>query len=76
MPKIDVSKCGGNVDVAIRKLKRICDRLGILKRMRDIERHVKNSEKKRLSKGAAIRRSQKKKIAENLAINQNRRRRK
>lgn len=74
MPKVEVSKCGGNVDVAIRKLKRMCDRLGILKRMREIERHTKNSEKKRLRKGAAVRRSLKKKAAEKAVLQRRTRR--
>jgi ribosomal protein S21 len=56
MPKIEVTKCGGNADVAIRKLKRLCDRLGILKRIRALEHHVKATTKRRRMKDAARKR--------------------
>ncbi|MBM94007.1 MAG: 30S ribosomal protein S21 [Legionellales bacterium] len=57
MPKIEVTKCGGNAEVAIRRLKRLCDRLGIQKRIRALEHHVKKTTKQRRMKDAARKRS-------------------
>jgi ribosomal protein S21 len=74
MPKVEVSKCGGNAEVAIRRLKRLCDRLGVLKRMRDLEHHVKATTKRRRNKDAARKRVLKKLAIERSQMLQNRRR--
>ena len=62
MPTVEVSRCNGKVDVAVRRLKRLLDKLGIGKRMRATERHIKDSEKRRQKRMAAVKR-QKKKIS-------------
>ena len=59
MPSIDVSKCGGNVIVALKRLKRICDRNGLQRRMREIERRPKNTALRRRDEAAAVKRSKK-----------------
>jgi ribosomal protein S21 len=74
MPKVEVSKCGGNAEVAIRRLKRLCDRLGVLKRMRELEHHVKATTKRRRNKDAARKRVLKKLSIERSQMLQNRRR--
>ena len=43
MPTIDVSKCNGIVEIAIRRLKRLCEKLGIPKQMKALEYHVTKS---------------------------------
>lgn len=73
MPKVEVTKCGGNVDVAIRRLKRMCDRLGVLKRMRELEHHVKPTTKRRRDKDAARKRVLKRLSQEKAAVAQRRR---
>lgn len=60
MPLVDVNKCKGNVDAAIKRLKRACDKLGIAKRLRELEFHEKDTMKRRKQKAAAIKRQQKK----------------
>jgi len=75
MPKVEVMKCGGNIEVAIRRLKRMCDRLGVLKRMRELEHHVKDTTKRRRNKDAARKRVLKKLSLERSIMNQSRRRR-
>ena len=59
MPEVDVNKCKGHVDTAIRRLKRLCDKLGIAKRWRELEYHEKGTEKRRRQKAAAVKRQQK-----------------
>ena len=59
MPEVDVNKCKGHVDTAIRRLKRLCDKLGIAKRWRELEYHEKSTEKRRRQKAAAVKRQQK-----------------
>ena len=59
MPTIDVSKCGGNVIVALKRLKRTCDKNGISRRMREIERRPKNTALRRRDEAAAVKRSKK-----------------
>ena len=58
MPNVDVSKCP-SVDVALRRLKRMCDRYGIHKRMRELQHHVKDAVGRRRAKAAAVKRRQK-----------------
>ena len=60
MPRVDVSKCGGDVKLALKRLKRTCDRCGLPKRMREIERHTKKTTQNRRDKDAAIKRHKKK----------------
>ncbi len=60
MPTIDVSKCNGVVEIAIRRLKRLCEKLGIPKQLKTLEHHVKKSECRRKAKAAAQKRQQKK----------------
>jgi|TARA_E500000178_G_C16718825_1_gene616234 small subunit ribosomal protein S21 len=60
MPTIDVSKCNGIVEIAIRRLKRLCEKLGIPKQMKALEYHVTKSEMKRRAKAAAYKRQAKK----------------
>ena len=76
MPKVEVTKCGGNAEVAIRRLKRLCDRLGVLKRMRELEHHVKATTKRRRNKDAARKRVLKELSLERSIMQQSRRRRK
>lgn len=59
MPSIDVSKCGGNVIVALKRLKRICDKNGLARTMRENERRTKNTALRRRAEAAAIKRSKK-----------------
>jgi ribosomal protein S21 len=73
MPKVEVTKCGGNVEVAIRRLKRMCDRLGVLKRMRELEHHVKATTKRRRDKDAARKRVLKRLSLEKSTMRQQRR---
>ena len=60
MPQIDLGRCKGQVDLGLRRLKRLCDKLGIARRMREIEFHEKRTSKKRKQKAAAVKRQQKK----------------
>jgi small subunit ribosomal protein S21 len=60
MPLVDVNKCKGNVDTAVKRLKRACDKLGIAKRLRELEFHEKPTMKRRKQMAAAIKRQQKK----------------
>ena len=60
MPMIEVRKCNDNPDVAMRRLKRTCDRNGLHKYVRAQENFVSQSEKKRKDRTAAIKRAQKK----------------
>ena len=53
MVTIDVNRCGGQIDVANRRLKRMCDKLGILKRMRLGDEEVKPSIQRKKAKKAA-----------------------
>lgn len=59
MPSIDVHKCNGQVEVAIRRFKRLCDKLGLPKRMRELEHHVKKTTIRRRNKAAAVKRHMK-----------------
>lgn len=64
MPTIDVSKCNGVVEIAIRRLKRLCEKLGIPKQMKALEYHITKSEMKRRAKAAAYKRQSKKSTRE------------
>jgi ribosomal protein S21 len=55
MPTIDVSKCNG-LDSALRRLKRLADRLAIPKEAKKNEFHMKGSAARRAQKQAAIKR--------------------
>ena len=59
MITVDVSRCGGQVEVANRRLKRMCDKLGILKRMRMSNEEVKPSVQRKRDKAAARKRLEK-----------------
>jgi small subunit ribosomal protein S21 len=67
MPTIEVSKCHGKVDLAMRRLKRICDRIGIQKDLRE-DRHIKPTTKRRRDKAAAIKRQSKSIFKEQKAL--------
>ena len=58
MPSIDVTKCKGTVEAAAKRLKRLCDKLGIARRLRELEFHEKKNEKRRKKLAAAIKRDQ------------------
>ena len=58
MPNIDVTRCG-DLNTALRRLKRLCEKLGVLSGLRD-NFYVKPSEARRKAKNAAIRRANKK----------------
>lgn len=58
MPSVDVNKCA-NVEVALRRLKRLCDRLGIPKRFRELESHMKRTTQRRRAKISAVKRRMK-----------------
>lgn len=60
MPTVDVNKCNGVVEVAIRRLKRLCEKLGIPRQIKELEYHVTKSESKRRAKAAAQKRQAKK----------------
>ena len=60
MPMIEVRKCNDNPEVAMRRLKRTCDRNGLQKFVRAQENFVSDSEKKRKERTSAIKRAQKK----------------
>lgn len=60
MPTVDVNKCNGVVEVAIRRLKRLCEKLGIPKQIKDLEYHVTKAEMRRKAKAAAAKRQAKK----------------
>ncbi|MBT4885519.1 MAG: 30S ribosomal protein S21 [Legionellales bacterium] len=66
MPDIDVNKCKGHLDTALRRLKRMCDKLGVARRWREIEHHEKRTAKKRRQMAAAIKRQQKKNSMEQI----------
>lgn len=59
MPSIDVSKCGGNVMVALKRLKRTCDKNGLPRRWREVERRAKATAERRRSQAAAVKRQSK-----------------
>ena len=59
MPDIDVNKCKGHLDTALRRLKRMCDKLGVARRWREIEHHEKRTAKKRRQMAAAVKRAHK-----------------
>ena len=61
MTTVDVSKCNGDVKLALKRLKRTCDKNGLPKRWREMERHVKKTTQKRKDRAAAVKRHQKKK---------------
>jgi small subunit ribosomal protein S21 len=71
---IEVSKCNGQVEIAIRRLKRLCDKLGIQKRMRELEHHVKPTTKRRRARAAAVKRQLKKVAKESAPLRRRRRR--
>ena len=57
MPTIEVKKCNNNVEVALRRLRRLCERAGINKRIRErLEYHVTKTMKRRRQKAAACKR--------------------
>lgn len=64
MVYIEVSRCNGKVELALRRMKRMLDKLGVGKRMRMTERHIKDTEKERQKRMAAVKR-QKKKVLKN-----------
>lgn len=66
MPDIDVMKCKGHVDTALRRLKRLCDKLGVARRWREIEYHEKKTSKRRRQAAAAVKRQQKKNSMERI----------
>jgi ribosomal protein S21 len=67
MPKVILTRCNGNLEVALRRLKRMCDKLGIQRKLRDmLEGHVKDTEKRRKDRAAASKR-QKKQDAKELS---------
>lgn len=59
MPSIDVSKCGGNVMVALKRLKRTCDKNGLPRRWREMERRTKETADRRRRQAAAVKRQSK-----------------
>lgn len=66
MPDIDVNKCKGQVDTALRRLKRLCDKLGVARRWREIEHHEKKTSKRRRQIAAAKKREQKRTTMERV----------
>ena len=52
---VDVTKCN-NIEVAIRQYKRGCERAGLLKRLRELEHHVTQTEMNRRDRAAAVKR--------------------
>ncbi|MEE2769571.1 MAG: 30S ribosomal protein S21 [Pseudomonadota bacterium] len=60
MPTVDVNKCNGIVEIAIRRLKRLNEKLGIPRQIKELEYHVTKSEAKRRAKAAAQKRQVKK----------------
>ena len=67
MPSIDVSKCGGNVMVALKRLKRTCDKNGLPRRWREMERRTKETADRRRRQAAAVKRQSKR--VQNLVKN-------
>ena len=41
MPQVDLGRCKGQVDLALRRLKRLQHKLGIARRLREVEFHEK-----------------------------------
>ena len=70
MITVDVSRCGGQVDVANRRLKRICDKLGILKRMRQGNEEIKPSVQRKKDKAAARKRLEKSRSKQSYDLRQ------
>ena len=68
MPEIDVNKCKGHLDTALRRLKRLNDKLGIAKRLREIECHEKPTSKKRRLMAAAVKRQQKRNVMDRIGM--------
>ena len=60
MMTVEVSKCNGDVKLAIKRLKRISDKCGLPRRWREMERHTKKTTKRRKDKAAAVKRHLKK----------------
>ena len=52
MMTVEVSKCNGDVKLAIKRLKRISDKCGLPRRWREMERHTKKTNKRRKDKPA------------------------
>lgn len=59
MPSIDVTKCGGNVMIAMKRLKRMCDRNRLPRRWRELESHVKATADRRRRHASAVKRQSK-----------------
>ena len=66
MPQVDLGRCKGQVDLALRRLKRLCDKLGIARRLREVEFHEKRTSQKRKQKAAAVKRQQKRNAMERI----------
>jgi small subunit ribosomal protein S21 len=75
MPSIEVSRCRGQVEIAIRRLKRLCDRLGIHKSLREREHYVKPTTKRRKDRASARKRLLKKQSKELRYLTSSRRKR-
>lgn len=67
MLRIEVSRCGGNVLLALKRLKRVCDKNGLSRRLREIERRTKATADRRREEAAAKKRQAKRVF--NLAKN-------
>ncbi len=59
MPSVDINK-ESNFEWALRRFKRICEKVGIPGRCRDIERYVKPTTQRKRDKAAAVKRWHKK----------------
>jgi small subunit ribosomal protein S21 len=60
MMTVEVSKCNGDVKLAIKRLKRTCDKNGLPRRWREMEYHTKPTTQRRKDKAAAVKRHLKK----------------
>lgn len=66
MPSIEVHKCKGKLEVALRRFKRLCDRLGVARRLREIEYYEKPTTKRKKANETAKKRQLKKNSKEQM----------
>ena len=72
MPTIDIPPESGNLDSAMRKFKRACEKAGIPTKLRQIEHYEKPTTRRKRKRAAAVKRYAKKLQKEREALERER----